>query len=58
MLTHRLLAFSRRQPLMPEVLSVNKLVAGMAELMRRTLGEAILIETVLAGGLMAYFRGQ
>jgi len=51
MLTHRLLAFSRRQPLVPEVLSVNKLVAGMSDLMRRTLGEAILIEAVLAGGL-------
>jgi PAS domain S-box-containing protein len=51
MLTHRLLAFSRRQPLMPEVLSVNKLVAGMSDLMRRTLGEAVLIEAVLAGGL-------
>lgn len=51
MLTHRLLAFSRRQPLMPEVLSVNKFVAGMSDLMRRTLGEAVLIEAVLAGGL-------
>jgi PAS domain S-box-containing protein len=51
MLTHRLLAFSRRQPLIPDVLSVNKLVAGMSDLMRRTLGEAVLIETVLAGGL-------
>ena len=51
MLTHRLLAFSRRQPLVPEILSVNKLVAGMSDLMRRTLGEAILIEAVLAGGL-------
>jgi PAS domain S-box-containing protein len=50
-LTHRLLAFSRRQPLKPEVLSVNKLVAGMSDLMRRTLGEAIFIETVVAGGL-------
>jgi PAS domain S-box-containing protein len=51
MLTNRLLAFSRRQPLMPEVLSANKLVAGMSELMRRTLGEAVQIEAVLAGGL-------
>jgi PAS domain S-box-containing protein len=51
MLTHRLLAFSRRQPLVPEVVSVNRLVAGMSDLMRRTLGESILIETVLAGGL-------
>jgi PAS domain S-box-containing protein len=51
MLTHQLLAFSRRQPLVPEILSVNKLVAGMSDLMRRTLGEAILIEAVLGGGL-------
>jgi PAS domain S-box-containing protein len=50
-LTHRLLAFSRLQPLRPETLSVNKLVAGMSDLMRRTLGEAVFIETVLAGGL-------
>lgn len=51
MLTQRLLAFSRRSPLVPEVLSVNKLVAGMSDLMRRTLGEAVFVETVLAGGL-------
>ena len=51
MLTQRLLAFSRRQPLIPEVLSVNKLVAGMSDLMRRTLGESVFVETVLAGGL-------
>jgi CheY-like chemotaxis protein len=55
MLTHRLLAFSRRQPLTPEVLSANKLVAGISELLRRTLGESILIETVLAGGLWPTF---
>ncbi|MBV8841903.1 MAG: PAS domain S-box protein, partial [Bryobacterales bacterium] len=54
-LTHRLLAFSRRQALAPEVLSVNKLVAGMSELMRRTLGETILVEAVLAGGLWSTF---
>jgi PAS domain S-box-containing protein len=51
MLTQRLLAFSRRQPLTPEILSVNKLVAGMSDLMRRTIGETVLVETVLAGGL-------
>jgi PAS domain S-box-containing protein len=50
-LTDRLLMFSRRHPLSPEVLSVNKLVAGMSDLLRRTIGEAILVETVLAGGL-------
>ena len=50
-LTSRLLAFSRQQPLAPESLDVNKLVANMSELLRRTLGEQIQIETVLAGGL-------
>ncbi|MET0747567.1 MAG: ATP-binding protein [Rhizobium sp.] len=50
-LTARLLAFSRQQPLAPEIIDANKLVGGMSELLRRTLGEEILIETVLAGGL-------
>ncbi|MEZ0170893.1 ATP-binding protein [Microvirga sp. TS319] len=50
-LTHRLLAFSRRQPLDPKPIDANKLVAGMSELLRRTLGETIVLETVLAGGL-------
>lgn len=50
-LTHRLLAFSRQSPLQPEVLDLNKIAAGMSELIRRTIGENIAIETVLAGGL-------
>jgi signal transduction histidine kinase len=50
-LTHRLLAFSRRQPLAPQSVDVNKLVAGMSDLLRRTIGEQIRVETVLAGGL-------
>jgi CheY-like chemotaxis protein len=50
-LTHRLLAFSRQQPLEPRTLDVNRLVGGMSELLRRTLGERIEIETVLTGGL-------
>lgn len=50
-LTQRLLAFSRRQPLDPKPIDVNALVAGMSELLRRTLGEQISVETVLAGGL-------
>jgi PAS domain S-box-containing protein len=50
-LTSQLLAFSRRQPLRPEVLDPNRLVAGMSDMLRRTLGEAIAIETVLAGGM-------
>ena len=50
-LTHRLLAFSRQSPLQPEVLDLNQTVAGMSELIRRTIGEQIAIETVLAAGL-------
>ena len=50
-LTHRLLAFSRQSPLQPEVIDPNKLVFGMSELIRRTLGETIAVETVLGGGL-------
>ena len=50
-LTKRLLAFARQQPLAPETVDVNKMVSDMSELLRRTLGEAIQLETVLAGGL-------
>jgi PAS domain S-box-containing protein len=40
-LTHRLLAFSRRQPLAPRVIDVNALVRGLEDLFKRTLGGAI-----------------
>lgn len=50
-LTRRLLAFGRQQPLDPRVLDANRLVSGMSEMLRRTLGEPIHLETVLAGGL-------
>jgi len=50
-LTHRLLAFSRRQPLQPEVIDPNRMIAGMSELLTRTLGEHVSVETVLAAGL-------
>jgi PAS domain S-box-containing protein len=50
-LTQRLLAFSRQQTLSPEPLNANQMVSGMSELLRRTLGEAVRLETVLAGGL-------
>jgi signal transduction histidine kinase/ActR/RegA family two-component response regulator len=50
-LTSRLLAFARRQPLQPVVLDANRVVSGMSELLRRTLGEQIEFETVLAGGV-------
>jgi signal transduction histidine kinase len=54
-LTNRLLAFSRQQPLSPKTLDANKLVAGICELMRRTLGESVVLESVLAGGLWHTF---
>jgi signal transduction histidine kinase/CheY-like chemotaxis protein len=50
-LTHRLLTFSRQQPLDPEPLDVGRLVTGMLDLLRRTLGEGIRIQTDLASGL-------
>jgi PAS domain S-box-containing protein len=54
-LTHHLLAFSRRQPLEPKQVSVDSLITGISEMLRRTLGENITVETVLAGGLWATF---
>ena len=57
-LTNRLLAFSRQQALDPRPLDANRLVADTAELLRRTLGEAIALETVLAGGLWLAFADQ
>ncbi|MGE3148452.1 MAG: ATP-binding protein [Pseudorhodoplanes sp.] len=50
-LTQKLLAFSRRQPLNPKPLDANRLVAGMADLLKRTLGEQIKIETFSAADL-------
>lgn len=50
-LTTRLLAFARRQPLARDVVDANKLIAGMADLINRTLGDNISVETVLAAGL-------
>jgi PAS domain S-box-containing protein len=50
-LTQQLLAFSRRQPLNPKPTDINRLVAGLSDLIRRTIGENIAVETVLAGGL-------
>jgi len=50
-LTHRLLAFSRRQPLDPKAIDANRLVGSMEELLGRTLGEAVELEVVRAAGL-------
>jgi CheY-like chemotaxis protein len=50
-----LLAFSRRQPLDPKSVSVNALISGMSEMLRRTLPESVAVETVLAGGVWLTF---
>ncbi len=50
-LTHRLLAFSRRQTLDPKPTDVNRLVAGLEDLIRRTVGPSVNIEVVGAVGL-------
>ena len=50
-LTNRLLAFARRQSLEPREVNVNELVLSMTELLRRTIGEAIKISTVLENQL-------
>ncbi|MEA2893136.1 MAG: hypothetical protein QOI05_3929 [Bradyrhizobium sp.] len=50
-LTKRLLAFSRSQPLDPHPIDANRLVAGMSDLLDRTLGETIAVETVRSAGL-------
>jgi signal transduction histidine kinase len=50
-LTKRLLSFSRRQPLDPRPVDANRLIAGLSDLLNRTLGEKVSIETVASAGL-------
>ena len=50
-LTQRLLAFSRRQTLAPKPTDVNRLMTGMEDLIRRTVGPSVELEVVGAGGL-------
>ncbi len=50
-LTHRLLAFSRRQTLDPRAIDANRMIAGMEDLIRRTMGPNVSVEVVGAGGL-------
>lgn len=54
-LTHRLLAFSRRQTLDPKPVGINRLIGGLEELIRRTVGPQITIEVVGAAGLWTTF---
>jgi PAS domain S-box-containing protein len=50
-LTHRLLAFARRQPLDPRPVEVNQLILGMEDLLRRSVGERVTVEFRLAPDL-------
>ncbi|HEV2538707.1 MAG TPA: ATP-binding protein [Frateuria sp.] len=50
-LTSRLLAFARRQPLQPRSTDASRLITGLADLLQRTLGATIALETVAGGGL-------
>ena len=50
-LTHRLLAFARRQPLIPKSVDVNQLVVSLEDLLRRTIGETIDLQIVAADDL-------
>jgi PAS domain S-box-containing protein len=50
-LTHRLLAFSRRQPLAPKPVDANPLLASMEEMLRRTLGETVVLKLVTTDSL-------
>ena len=54
-LTQRLLAFSRRQTLDPKPATLNRLVSGMQDLVTRSVGPTIEVETALAGGLWTTF---
>jgi PAS domain S-box-containing protein len=55
LLTERLLAFSRKQVLQPQVTDVNALLLATVEFLRRSLGETIEVRTVLAGDAAAAF---
>jgi PAS domain S-box-containing protein len=57
-LTKRLLAFSRVHTLAPQPLEPNEMVADMSELLRRTLGETVRLETALAHDLWEIFADR
>lgn len=54
-LASQLLAFGRRQALEPRVINVGRFVAGMDDLIRRSIGEAVEVEVITAGGLWNTF---
>ena len=50
-LASQLLAFARRQPLEPKVVNVGRFIRGMDDMLRRSLGDEVELETIIAGGL-------
>jgi PAS domain S-box-containing protein len=50
-LTQRLLSFARGQPLEPQAVDINELLSGMSELLARTLGERVTLQTAFADGM-------
>jgi CheY-like chemotaxis protein len=50
-LTGQLLAFARRQALEPKSVDLGRVIRDMSDMLRRTLGETVAVETVIAGGL-------
>lgn len=54
-LANQLLAFGRRQPLEPKVVNISRFLQGIGEMLRRTLGETVEVETVTSGGLWNTF---
>jgi PAS domain S-box-containing protein len=54
-LANHLLAFGRRQPLVPSVINISRFLRGFDDMLQRSLGEAIEIETIVSGGLWNTF---
>ncbi|MBW8295304.1 response regulator [Sphingopyxis sp.] len=54
-LASQLLAFGRRQTLEPKVVNVSRFVRGMDDMLRHALGEGVVIETIVGGGLWNTF---
>lgn len=54
-LASQLLAFGRRQPLSPKSVNLGRLIRGIDDMLRRSLGEGVEIETVISGGLWNTF---
>jgi signal transduction histidine kinase len=54
-LTQRLLAFSRQQVLAPQQVDLNRLVSSLSDMVTRTVGETIAVETILGSGLWPIF---